>query len=39
MNVASLDINNNVLKVSLQAGSLLDSFPVLFKVIENVGFR
>lgn len=38
MNVASLDINNNVLKVGLQAGSLLDSLPVLFKVIENVGF-
>lgn len=37
MNVASLDINNNVLKVGLQAGSLLDSFPVLFKVSEDVG--
>lgn len=39
MNVASLDINNNVLKVSLQAGSLLDSLPVLFKVIENVSLK
>lgn len=37
MNVASLDINNNFLKVGLQAEFLLDSLPVLFKVIENVG--
>ena len=39
MNVASLDINNMFLKVSLQAGSLLDSLPVRFKVIENVRLK
>lgn len=38
MNVAFFDINN-FLKIGLQAGFLLDSLPVLFKVIKNVGLR